>query len=110
MQKTFTSDTFPFIRKRNTGQKQKYLVSENHEPIISRAQAQAVKEIMEYRKAQLHIPINGTNKYIFSGKIICGECGHVFKRQTIFSNKPYHYIPKNDMGSKREKNNCVAMC
>jgi len=96
MQKTFTSDTFPFVRKRNTGQRKKYLVSENHEPIISRAQAEEVKEIMEYRKARLHIPSDGTNKYqnryIFSGKIICGECGHIFKRQTISANKPYNYI------------------
>lgn len=96
MQKTFTTDTIPFIRKRNTGQKQKYFITDNHEPIISREQAERVGEITEYRKAQLQMRNPDTtkynNRYPFSSRIICGECGHILKRRIIFKGRPYQYI------------------
>ena len=96
MQKTFTTDTIPFIRKRNAGQRQKYLVTDNHEPIISREQAERVREIAAYRKAQLQMRnadiTKYNNRYPFSSRILCGECGHIFKRRIIFKGKPYEYV------------------
>ncbi|EGD45814.1 Resolvase domain [Ruminiclostridium papyrosolvens DSM 2782] len=94
LQKTFTTDTIPFLRKRNKGHKQKYLIEDNHEPVISREQDEKVNEIIQYRKAQQKNSETAkyNNRYLFSSKIICGECGGVFIRRMIFKNKPYQYI------------------
>ena len=93
LQKTFTTDTLPFQRKRNQGQKQMYYISDDHEPIVTREQAERVKEIMEQRKIEkvmVDTDIRKYNRrYPFSSKILCGECGSNFKRQVIFKDKPY---------------------
>jgi len=92
MQKTYTTDTLPFIRKKNTGQKRQYFIKDNHEPIISREYAEKAIEILNQRKKEkkmLSEPKKYNNRYHFSGKIICGECGTYFKRQKLFKGKPY---------------------
>ena len=92
MQKTYTTDTIPFMRKKNNGQKQQYFIQDNHEPIITREQAERVKEIIHRRKREKKMLCDTqkyNNRYPFSSKIICGECGTIFKRQTIFKGKPY---------------------
>ena len=48
---------------------------------------------MEYRSRTLNM--NGErsqNRYIFSSRIICGECGNHFRRQKIYIGKPYEKI------------------
>lgn len=93
LQKTFTTEGVPFKRKRNKGELPQYFISENHEPIISTEEAEAVKEIYEYRRRQMKA--DGTksqNRYVYSSKIICGECGRVFRRQKIYIGKPYEKV------------------
>lgn len=93
LQKTFTTEGVPFKRKRNKGELPQYFISENHEPIISMEKAEAVKEIYEYRRRQMKA--DGTksqNRYAYSSKIICGECGRVFRRQKIYIGKPYEKV------------------
>lgn len=93
LQKTFTTDTLPFQRMRNRGQKPSYYITNNHKPIIAREQAARVKEIMEQRKTEKAMVDTDTRKYNrrypFSSKILCGQCGGNFKRQVIFKDKPY---------------------
>ena len=93
-QKTITTEVLPFKRQRNKGQLPQYLVEDNHEPIISHEQADAVREIFEYRRKQMGV--NDTSKYqsryAFSSKILCGECGGMFRRQKIYIGKPYEKI------------------
>lgn len=90
-QKTMTTEVLPFKRQRNKGQLPQYLVEDNHEPIISHEQAEAVREIFEYRRKQMGV--NDTSKYqsryAFSSKILCDECGGMFRRQKIYIGKPY---------------------
>jgi len=90
-QKTMTTEVLPFKRQKNKGQLPQYLVEDNHEPIISHEQAEAVREIFEYRRKQMGA--DDTNKYqsryAFSSKILCGECGGMFRRQKIYIGKPY---------------------
>lgn len=96
LQKTFTTDTLPFQRKRNRGQKQCYYIANDHEPIISKEQAERVRKIMEQRKIEKAMVDTDTRKYNqrypFSSKIQCGECGSNFKRQIIFKGKPYETV------------------
>lgn len=94
LQKTFTTEVVPFKRKTNKGQLPQYFISENHEPIITREQFEAVKEIYKYRRKQMGIDDSGKyqNRYAFSSNIVCGECGDIFRRQKIYIGKPYEKI------------------
>lgn len=93
-QKTLTTDVVPFKRKPNRGQLPQYMIENNHEPIITKAQAEAVKEIFDYRRKQMGMDDTDKyqNRYAFSSKIICGECGSIFRRQKIYIGKPYEKV------------------
>ena len=92
-QRTYTEKQFPFTRKVNYEQMNMYLTKDAHPPIITHEEAEAVRSIMEYRSRTLNM--NGKrcqNRYIFSSKIICGDCGSHFRRQKIYIGKPYEKI------------------
>jgi len=90
-QKTMTTEVLPFKRQRNKGQLPRYLVEDNHEPIISHEQSEAVREIFEYRRKQMGVDDTSKyqSRYAFSSKILCGECGGILRRQKIYIGKPY---------------------
>lgn len=93
LQKTYATEVVPFKRKRNKGELPQYFISENHEPIISIEEAESVKEIYEYRRKQMKSDsTKSQNRYAYSSKIICGECGKVFRRQKIYIGKPYEKV------------------
>lgn len=81
-QKTFTDGQFN--RHRNVGQKEQYLATDHHEAIISREDFEAAAALVAQRASEKSA-VKGSrkyqNRYCFSGKIICGECGGTFKRR-----------------------------
>ncbi|WP_069648999.1 recombinase family protein [Caloranaerobacter ferrireducens] len=96
LQKTITIDYLTHKRKRNKGESPKYLVKNHHEPIISKEEYERVQEIMAKRAAEYgNIPEvrhKYNKRYVFSGKIICSNCGGVFKRRTWNSKSPSRQI------------------
>ena len=94
LQKTYTTDGVPFIRKVNRGELPQYLITDNHEPIITREEAEAVRQLYEYRRERQCVDDVSVyqNRYAFSSRIICGECGGAFRRQKIYIGKPYEKI------------------
>ncbi len=92
-QKTFKTEGVPFMQKQNRGQLSMYLVKNDHKPIISRETAETVREIYEYRRKNQHAENNlKSKKYVFSGRIVCGECGNTFRRQKIYIGKSYEQV------------------
>ena len=93
-QKTMTTEVLPFKKKRNKGQLPQYLVEDNHEPIISHEQAEAVKEIFVYRRMQMGMDDlqKYQSRYAFSSRILCGECRGILRRQKIYIGKPYEKV------------------
>ncbi|MSS38493.1 recombinase family protein [Clostridium porci] len=92
-QRTYTERNFPFERKVNNGQLPMYLQKDAHPAIITHEEAEAVRSIMEYRNKILHIDGDKyQNRYLFSSRIICGECGSTFRRQKIYIGKPHEKI------------------
>lgn len=85
-QKTYTDSNFH--RHDNHGEMKTHLVQEHHEPIISRELFEKAGTILSQRAKERGIQ-KGTAKYqqryAFSGRIICGQCGDKFKRQTYTS-------------------------
>lgn len=94
LQKTYTTESLPFIRKANNGQKPQFLIQDNHEPIITREEGKLVHEIYDYRREKMGFDASkkSQNRYAFSSKIICKKCGTRFRRQKIYIGKPYERI------------------
>lgn len=89
-QKTYTNDGFN--RHTNYGEVDQFFCETHHEAIISHEDFERVQEVLAQRAAEKGNGINTSryqNRYTFSGKIICGECGTTFKRRT-------HYKPSGD--------------
>jgi DNA invertase Pin-like site-specific DNA recombinase len=83
LQKTITVDFLTHKRVKNEGQVPQYFVENSHPAIISKETFQAVQREME-RRSQLRKdkdPSRYTNRYPFSGKIVCSECGKKFTRK-----------------------------
>ncbi|MGO4987036.1 DUF3626 domain-containing protein [Gallicola sp. Sow4_E12] len=71
-----------------------YLVENHHEAIISHEDFEAVEAILNQRAKEKGIEKRNSkylNRYSFSGKIICSECGSTFKRR-IHSSGRRKYI------------------
>ena len=94
LQKTYTTEVLPYTKKINRGEMPQFFIKDNHEPIISREQGEMVREILEYRRSQMGMDDSGKyqNRYKFSSKIMCKECGGIFRRQKIYIGKPYEKI------------------
>lgn len=95
-QKTITVDYLTHKRKKNNGEAPKYEIKNHHKGIISKEDFLKVQEIMKKRAAEFgNLPENRnkyTRRYAFSGKIICSNCGAVFKRRTWNSKSKYKQI------------------
>lgn len=81
-QKTYTDSNFN--RHKNDGQLDQYYVADHHEAIISHEDFDAAAALIEQRANEKGVQ-RGSDKYqqryAFSGKIICGECGDTFRRR-----------------------------
>ena len=86
LQKSYTVDCITHERKKNSGQKPKYLIQDCHEPIIDRKTYDIVRLELEKRKkdAKKGQPEKGrySTKYSLSRLLICPYCGGFYKRTT----------------------------
>jgi hypothetical protein len=76
LQKTYSVDFLHRKRLSNRGQVQQYYVEGDHEPIIPPKTFQLVQEEIERRRNR---PASGGT--IFSGKLLCAQCGAVYGRK-----------------------------
>ena len=76
--KTFTPDYLTHAKKYNHGEEALVVIRNHHQPIIDRELWDTVQE--ELKKRNIHGPqgCGHSNRYVFSGKIKCGECGASF--------------------------------
>ena len=90
MQKTFIKDCLSKKAVKNTGQLPMYLVQNNHPAIVSRADFQTVQAELARRNATKSPSTKGAptgrasyaSKYALSERLICGECGTLYRRCT----------------------------
>jgi len=90
LQKTITVNFLTHKRTANKGQSQKYMIDDNHLPIIAKEIFEKVQDEKE-RRALLRGNLVGdrhkySSKYPFSAKVFCGNCGNIFKRRQWNSN------------------------
>ena len=84
VQKTYTTDTFPFIRKKNAGEVPQYYIKSSHEAIISDSQYDNAQALAAWRK-QYYTGKNTGECYPLARKLICAECGSTFKKKVVTS-------------------------
>ena len=100
MQKTFRQDCISHKVIRNTGQRPMYLVPDHHEAIIDRKTYNAVQTELARRNAlkgntQKSTPSGRscyTPKYALSDRVICGECGTLYRRCTWVNRGKKHIV------------------
>ena len=81
-QKTYTD--IHFNRHYNYGEKDQFLIKNHHDAIINHEDFEAAQSIIEQRGKEKGLERQNRkyqNRYPFSGKIICGQCGGKFKRR-----------------------------
>lgn len=83
VQKTYTTNLFPFQRVCNNGERTMYHIVNSHPAIISKETYDRVLDLM--RRRRINTP---RGQYPFSLKIYCGNCGASFKRR-ITNEKAY---------------------
>ena len=92
-QKTFRTDCISKKTKVNRGEMTRYLISNNHSPIIDRETFNAVQAELSRRnnirkKLDFSITEQGkySSKYALSELLICGCCGGAYKRTSKVAN------------------------
>lgn len=88
-QKTYTDSSFN--RHQNQGEVDQYLMQNRHEAIISREEFERANAFLKQRgreKGNGYDTGRYQNRYGFSGRIFCGECGDKYKRRL-------HYKPSD---------------
>ena len=76
--KTFTPDYLTHDKKYNHGEEPFVILTNHHEPIITRKLWDIVQAELNRRNAHSELSSGHSNRYLFSGKIKCGECGASF--------------------------------
>ncbi|MDO4270793.1 MAG: recombinase family protein [Eubacteriales bacterium] len=78
-QKTYTTRALPHRKKRNLGEYDQYFVPDSHPAIVDREVFDRAQTLLKQKGAMIR-PKSGIT-YPWTGTIICGTCGSVFKRK-----------------------------
>ena len=76
--KTITPDYLTHVKKYNRGEEEMVCIENHHEPIIDRELWNRVQSELTVRNLHCACGKGHSNRYVFSGKIKCGECGGNF--------------------------------
>lgn len=92
LQKTYVSNHLDKNWKFNMGNLPKYYVKNSHEGIIDKETFESVQQEIQ-RRARKHQPSKETpKKYLFTSKIICEQCGKVYRRKCNSTSSQYANI------------------
>ena len=76
--KTYTPDYLTHEKRTNRGQVPMIVIRNHHEPIVSRELWNLAQSRLQQNNKHSGEPGCHSNRYAFSGKIRCGECGSIF--------------------------------
>lgn len=101
LKKRYRTETLPFKRMINNGERSQYYVKNMNPPIISKEDFQAVQNLINNPQNEY---TGKHQKYALTGKIIC-KCGKIYRR-ILINNKIYwecslHSLDSTKCNSKR---------
>lgn len=89
--KQYVTEDGTYKRKRNYGQAPQYYITDHHPAIVSRDLFEKAQAVIAQRRKQFGIDMNNldkyNNRYIFSHRAFCGECGCRLTRVIIGNNR-----------------------
>ncbi len=92
-QKGYTMDSFPFVRKVNYGERDRYYTEGSHPAIISKEVFDKAQELCRRRaQRKTHAP----ETYPLALKMFCGECGSPFTRRATQIGRVFWVCRKHD--------------
>lgn len=100
-QKKYTPPTLPLRSIKNKGEMPKYYVEKTHEAIIDKVTFDTVRQMLE-NNMRIYENKQGKNPNGFSGKLVCGDCGWVYKKRIVGS-EPTWICSKNGVAGQRCK-------
>lgn len=111
LQKTFTENCITKKVKKNRGEKTKYLIANNHTPIVSSEMFKKVQREMARRRGKRQTSDKSltalgkySGKFALSELLVCGDCGSPYKRITWVKNgvsrKVWRCLSRVDHGKK----------
>ena len=72
--KTYTPDYLTHEKRYNYGEEEYVIVTNHHSPIVDREVFNQVQAILDSRARKIVNKERESNRYAFSGKILCGSC------------------------------------
>lgn len=89
--KYYTTEDGNFKRKINRGEAPQYYIKDHHQAIIPRELFEKAQAVLNQRRKQYGIDMNDTdkysNRYVFSNKAFCAECGCRLSRKKFGGNR-----------------------
>ena len=84
LQKKYSTESFPPVKKWNKGEVPQYYITNSHPPIIDRETFEQAQKLYESKRPE----IAGKSKYQhkFTRKIVCGCCGTLFRKTVVRGN------------------------
>lgn len=80
-QKYYTTDTMPFVCKRNHGERAAFYAQGTHAGIVPAEVFRAANSLIKQRAKQ--VAEANHQAYPFRKKLFCGDCGAVFRRKVV---------------------------
>ena len=80
LQKKYTTDTLPFKKVKNRGERPKYYVENANPAIVSRETYAAVQELQKSRQKNMS---GKKTSYPLTGMLRCPDCGRTYRRQLV---------------------------
>ena len=99
LQKKYTTDTLPYQKKLNYGERDQYYLTGSHPAIIDKEVFEAAAHLLRQRSMRISTVQHKNDP--LSKIIICGNCGSLFKR-AVHKDKVYWVCRKHH----KDKNNC----
>lgn len=91
--KTYTPDYLTHEKRYNYGEEEYVLITNHHTPIVTREVFNQVQVILDSRAKKIASKQRESNRYAFSGKIVCGSCGRYYiARSRIRKNESLYLV------------------
>lgn len=99
LQKTYVLDYLSKLKKINYGEKDRYLVENNHEPIVSKEVFMNVKKVQKERcRGGRAKQVTRLSIHPFAGLLVCDKCGQSYKFKKVRDKGKYECLTYNDLG------------
>lgn len=97
LQKNYTTDTLPFEKRRNKGERDKYYVENANPAIVSKEIYHAAKELQRSRRKDTP---SERQRHLLNGVLRCADCGRTFRRLVV-NGKAYWLCSGRASGAKQ---------